>query len=207
MSNEEKTNVVEKSGLATAGLVLGIIGVCTSFMPLINNLSFVMGVLAIIFGILNLKKTKKGKVIASIILGILAIWITISSQQALSESLNNLSDDLDATFNDLDGSNTNDILANDVDIQIGTFTIEKGEYFDTTKLPVKVTNKSSEMKSFSITIEAVDNDGNRIDEGYIMVNDLKPNQSVEETTFTFESEDTVAKLKNATFNILKVSKY
>lgn len=176
-------------------------------MPLINNLSFVMGVLAIIFGILNLKKTKKGKVIASIILGILAIWITISSQQALSESLNNLSDDLDATFNDLDGSNTNDILANDVDIQIGTFTIEKGEYFDTTKLPVKVTNKSSEMKSFSITIEAVDNDGNRIDEGYIMVNDLKPNQSVEETTFTFESEDTVAKLKNATFNILKVSKY
>lgn len=207
MSNEEKTNVAEKSGLATAGLVLGIIGVCTSFIPIINNLSFVMGILAVIFGILNLKKTKKGKVIASIILGILAIWMTISSQQALSDSLNDLSNDLETTFNDLDGSNTNDILANDVDVQIGTFTIEKGDYYDSTKLPVKITNKSSEMKSFSITIEAVDADGNRIEEGYIMVNDLKPNQSVEETTFTFESDDTIAKLKTATFNVLKISKY
>lgn len=207
MSNEEKTNVVEKSGLATAGLVLGIIGVCTSFIPIINNLSFVMGILAVIFGILNLKKTKKGKVIACIILGILAIWMTISSQQALSDSLNDLSNDLETTFNDLDGSNTNDILANDVDVQIGTFTIEKGDYYDSTKLPVKITNKSSEMKSFSITIEAVDADGNRIEEGYIMVNDLKPNQSVEETTFTFESDDTITKLRTATFNVLKISKY
>lgn len=207
MSNEEKTNVVEKSGLATAGLVLGIIGVCTSFIPIINNLSFVMGILAVIFGILNLKKTKKGKVIACIILGILAIWMTISSQQALSDSLNDLSNDLETTFNDLDGSNTNDILANDVDVQIGTFTIEKGDYYDSTKLPVKITNKSSEMKSFSITIEAVDADGNRIEEGYIMVNDLKPTQSVEETTFTFESDDTITKLRTATFNVLKISKY
>ena len=29
----------KKSGLGTAGLVLGIIGVCTSFIPIINNLS------------------------------------------------------------------------------------------------------------------------------------------------------------------------
>lgn len=54
MSNEEKTNVVvEKNGLATAGMVLGIVGVCTSFIPIINNLSFIMGILAIIFGILS----------------------------------------------------------------------------------------------------------------------------------------------------------
>ena len=42
----------KKSGLSTAGLVLGIIGICTSFMPIINNLSFVMGVLAIVFGVI-----------------------------------------------------------------------------------------------------------------------------------------------------------
>lgn len=63
------------------------------------------------------------------------------------------------------------------------------------------------MKSFSITIEATDAEGNRIDEDYIMVNDLKSNQSIEEEIFTFETSDTVAKLKNATFSVLKVSKY
>ena len=27
----------QKSGLATAGLVLGIIGICISFIPIVNN--------------------------------------------------------------------------------------------------------------------------------------------------------------------------
>ena len=30
----------KKSGLATAGLVLGIIGICLSFIPIINNAAF-----------------------------------------------------------------------------------------------------------------------------------------------------------------------
>ena len=53
----EKTN---KSGLATAGLVLGIVGVCTSFIPIVNNISFIMGILSAIFGIISLvKKNRK----------------------------------------------------------------------------------------------------------------------------------------------------
>ena len=46
MSRENKEVMSKSSGFATAGLVLGIIGVCTSFIPIINNLSFVLGVLA-----------------------------------------------------------------------------------------------------------------------------------------------------------------
>lgn len=53
----EKTN---KSGLAIAGLVLGIVGVCTSFIPIVNNISFIMGILGAIFGIISLvKKNRK----------------------------------------------------------------------------------------------------------------------------------------------------
>lgn len=51
----------QKSGLCTAGLVLGIVGVCTSFIPIINNLSFFMGVIAIIFGLVSIKKQVKEK--------------------------------------------------------------------------------------------------------------------------------------------------
>ena len=64
MSREE----TQKSGLCTAGLVLGIIGVCTSFIPIINNLSFFLGVLAVIFGLVSIKRASKGKMIATIIL-------------------------------------------------------------------------------------------------------------------------------------------
>ena len=46
-SNEE----IKKSGFATAGLVLGIIGICTSFIPIVNNLSFVLGLIGILFGV------------------------------------------------------------------------------------------------------------------------------------------------------------
>ena len=85
-----------KSGLATAGLVLGIIGICTSFIPIINNVSFVLGLIGSIFSIVTLaKKTSKGKAIAGIILCILAIIITVNSQKALSDSLNEVSANLD----------------------------------------------------------------------------------------------------------------
>ena len=61
--------VVKKSGFGTTSLVLGIIGVCTSFLPIINNLSFVLGLIGAIFGIICLiKKASKGKAIAGVIL-------------------------------------------------------------------------------------------------------------------------------------------
>ena len=62
----------KKSGLSTAALVLGIIGICTSFIPIINNASFILGVLSAIFGIVSVcRKRGVGKGIAGIILGIL----------------------------------------------------------------------------------------------------------------------------------------
>lgn len=50
----------EKSGFGTASLVLGIIGICTSFIPIINNLSFVLGLMGLLF-ISSIKKLVKDK--------------------------------------------------------------------------------------------------------------------------------------------------
>ena len=145
----EKTN---KSGLATAGLVLGIVGVCTSFIPIVNNISFIMGILSAIFGIISLvKKTGKGKAITAIILGILAITIIINLQQELSNSIETVNKELDKAV----GNSTEEVLKNDVEVLLGSFEVEKGEYFTDTKLTVKVTNKMNEKKSFSINIEAI----------------------------------------------------
>ena len=201
MSNHGET---QKSSLCTAGLVLGIIGVCTSIIPIVNNVSFVMGVLAIIFGLVSIKKAGKGKMIATVILGIFAIAITLNSQKAVSDSLDALSEDLDTAS----GENTEQVLANDVDVALRNFEATTGEYGMTdTKLTVKVTNKTNETKSFNIQVEAVDTNGNRINQDYIYANNLTAGQSQDFDIFQFVSSDQIDAMKNATFKIVEAAMY
>ena len=202
MSRKEET---KNSGFATAGLVLGIIGACTSFIPIINNLSFILGILAIIFGIVALiKKSGRGKVIVSIILGIVAIAITLSAQKSVSDSLDNLSKDLDKVT----GNSTEEVLANDAEVTLGSLEVTKGDYGITnTKLVVTVKNKTSEKKSYNFHIEALDSNGSRIGEDYVYANDLNAGQSQNFEIFTYISSDKLDAMKNATFKIVEASAY
>ena len=174
MASHAETN---KTGFGTASLVLGIIGICTSFIPIINNLSFVMGILSVVFGIIAFaKKDSKGKVATSIILGILAVVITLNSQKALSDSLDAVSKELDKAT----GGSTEEILKNDVEVTLGKFEVVKGQYSTDTKLIVTVKNKTSETKSFTIQVEAVKTDGSRIKNDYVYANNLSAGQSQED---------------------------
>lgn len=201
MANNTET---QKSGLCTAGLVLGILGVCTSIIPIINNLSFLMGILAVIFGLVSIKKSSKGKMIATVILGILAIAITLNVQKATSDALNEVSANLDKAS----GNSTEAVLANDVNVELGTFEATEGTYGITeTKLPVKVTNKTNETKSFTIQVEATDSEGNRINQDYIYANNLTAGQSQNFDIFQYVESDKIDTMKNATFKIVEASVY
>ncbi len=206
MANHGET---KKSGIGTAGLVLGIIGICTSFIPVINNISFFLGILAVIFGIIAfVKQDSKGKTIITIIIGILAIVITLSAQKTLSDSLNEAIDTFNNEMDAMSGNKTEEILANNVDVNIGDFQATKGQYGMTdTKLKVNVKNKSSEAKSFSIQIEAVDSNGSRINQDTIYANNLNAGQSQDFEIFTYVSSDKLDEMKNATFKIVEVSMY
>lgn len=74
------------SGMAIAGLVLGIVAIVTSFLPIINNISFFIGILGAIFAIIGIVGTGKGKkrgrglAIAGLVVGILSIVIVLASQ-------------------------------------------------------------------------------------------------------------------------------
>ena len=195
----------KKSGFATAGLVLGIIGICTSFIPIVNNLSFVIGAIGVIFAVISLvKKASKGQAIAGVILCVLAIVITINSQKALSDSLNEVSANLDKAS----GASTEEVLANDANVELGKFEVTKDSYGMTdTKLTVKVTNKTTEKKSFNFHIEAVDATGARINEDYVYANDLAAGQSQSFDIFTYVSSDKLNSMKNATFKIIEASMY
>lgn len=70
-----KTEKNEGNGLAVAGLVLGIIAVVLNLIPF---LPYLLGILAIIFGGVGMRKEEKRKMaIASIVLGIVSILMKI----------------------------------------------------------------------------------------------------------------------------------
>ena len=198
----------KKSGFGTASLVLGIIAISTSFIIIVNNMSFVLGIIGAILGIVSLtKKASKGKAIWGIVLCILAIIITLNLQQSWSDSLDELSNSLNDYSNNMSCENTDTILQNDLDVQIGTFKATKSYGIYDTSLTVTVKNKSSEKKSFSIHIEAVNSNGERIDDDYVYANDLSAGQSQKFETFNLVSSDKVEALKKATFKIVDVSMY
>jgi hypothetical protein len=202
------TSVKKKSGFAVAGLVLGIIGVCTSFIPIVNNLSFILALIGILFGIVSLIQKASVKMsIVGIVVCILTIVFTVQAQEELSNSINDAIDDLNDSISTVNGENTEDILANYCNVTFGNFEVDEDGFFTDTNLNVNVENKSSEKKSFSIHIEAVDENGSRIDDDYIYVNDLNANQSQNFNAFTLVSSDKIDAMKTATFNVVEISMY
>ena len=83
-----------KSGLAIAGLVLGIVAVATSFLPIINNASFFIGLVGLVLGIIGLAQTRKGTksgtglAVAAIVLNVVACIAVLASQAFYSSAWN-----------------------------------------------------------------------------------------------------------------------
>lgn len=84
---------VPRSAMAIAGLVLGIIAALSSLIPIINNLSFVLAALGVIFSIVGLagcvrgSRIGKGMAIAALVLNIVAIILVFVSQGAYSAAI------------------------------------------------------------------------------------------------------------------------
>lgn len=72
--------------MAITGLVLGIVAIATSFLPIINNVSFFIGLVGIVLAIVGIVGTGKGKkkgrglAIAGLVIGILSAIIVLGSQ-------------------------------------------------------------------------------------------------------------------------------
>ncbi len=210
----------QKNGLAIAGLVLGIIGVCLFWIPIINWLAILLGLLALIFGIVALiMKSNKALSITSLILGLVAviasifvktIWTSavIGAGNAASDALNDAADTWNEATDNLSGNNTEQILSKYLDVTMGEFTVTDLSYgLVDTELAVTVKNKSDSQKSFTIQLEAIDSDGNRLETDTIYINDLNAGQSQNEKAFEWVSKDNLEALKTATFKVNSVSMY
>lgn len=196
----------KNSGFGIAGFVLSIISIVFCFIPYINVISYIMGFLALIFDIIALasKKSKNALPIASVILVIIAFLIASTMNSATTEAIKDTSEKIDK----IAGNSTEEVLKNDVEVTLGDLEVSTDEYgFTDSKMIVTIKNISNSKKSYSIHIEAVDNDGKRIDEGYVIVNDLGPGQSTTEKIFEYIEEEKLEAMKSATFKIVEASAY
>lgn len=218
MAKKQSSDKTERtSGLAIAGFIIAILAILGSWIPIVNNVSFFFAIISLVFGIIGLVAIKKGKrigqglAIATIILSVLTFVVVIGTQALFSKAVDDVGNSVSESFNDYDGTNTDKLLENNVNVTLGKFVHNPGaeadyDYDDTTELPVTIKNKASEKSSYSVKIEAVDSDGTRIAEDTVYVTDLKSGQSVSEKAFEYVESDNLKALKTANFKILEVTK-
>ena len=206
-----------KSGLAIAGFIIAILAIVGAWVPIFNNVSFFFAIVSLIFGIIGLVAIRKGKrvgqglAVATIILSVIAGIVVLATQSFYSKVAEDVGNSVTETVNDYDGTNTEKLLKNNVDVTLGAFVFSAGAeadytYDDTTELPVTIKNKSGEKSSFTVKIEAVDASGTRVAEDTVYVSDLNAGQSVAEKAFEYVESSKLEAVKAATFKILEVTK-
>lgn len=208
------------NALALTGMILGVVALLLCLIPIVNVFALFLGLLALIFGIIGLVKARDGRpgksmAIAAIILSVLAgigfgvsTALTVAAVDAVDQSVNDAADDIDEDLGRMDGSGTDDILATDLEVDLGTFEVAEDESgFVETRLPVTVTNTADEKFTYDIQVEAVDESGKRIADDLLITSDLGAGQAQDMDLFEFVEEDMVEALKTATFQIVEVSQY
>lgn len=200
MEKENKKN----GGLGIAALVLSIFAVLFCFIPYVNFISYVFGVIALIFSVVTLlnKKVKNGLAIAAIVLTVIAMFMASSMNKATDEAIESTSKELDK----ITGNATEEVLKNDVEVTLGKFKASKDEYgLIDSEMEVTIKNITSETKSYTFHIEAVSENGDRINDDYIYVNDLGAGQTTKEKIFEYTEDAKYEAMKKATFKIVEAS--
>lgn len=207
-----------------AGLVCGIVGVVFSFIMGASWVGLILGVIALTFGIIGLvKKEGGGKAIAatalggvsvviSIIVTIIAINVLNTAANIFTSGLNEASDIINNAVENYNNTSNSildyddDVLGTKVSVTLGAYQDAQDDTWSDKALPVTVTNISNETSSFSISVEALDANGDRIDEDTIYARDLAPGQSYTEETFDWSSVDEEV-LEKATFRVYRANAY
>ena len=216
----EKTKK-NSSGLGIAALVLGIIGMIFAFVPVINFISYILGLLALIFGIVSLaKNASKGQAIAGIVLGSLSLLIAYFmtlvfvsvlhitnfwEAKRVDEWINNIKEQTERIENG-DIYYKHD-MGDDVEVKFLNFYANTDKGYVDSKLIVKVKNITDTTKSFVIHIKAVDENNNRIKDDYIYANRLAAGESQNFEAFKNIDEDQIDDLREARYEVVDVNSY
>ena len=173
-SQEPQVMYVEgqRNGLAVAALVLGIIAIATAWIPFLNVVSMILAVIGIGLAIgAFIKARKSGRMVMTAIAAALSVFAIIGSMvvnSATVEAIDDAVTEIDEIFD----------ASDDVTVELGELTFDGFS----SEAAVTITNISDETGSFWVTIVAESADGTtQLGSTSVIVNDLKPGQTAQET--------------------------
>lgn len=97
----------ERKVLGILAIVFGGIALIGSWMPIINNLSFIIAILALILGIIGLfinKKRPKTLAIIGTVIAVVSMAIVLITQSMYANALNNVSKDVETAVSSANSS-------------------------------------------------------------------------------------------------------
>ena len=157
------------------------------------------------------KSAGKGALIGFITKIVLSIILIILYVVFAASLLRNISDDMESNVPVLGDAfkeeTTDKILEKYVDVSFGEFKVSSNGYYDETSLDATVTNISDKQYTFYITIEAVDENGDRLGTDIIFADRLNAGQSISMTAFEYIDKDKIDDFRNASFKVLDIQYY
>ena len=153
------------------------------------------------------KSAGKGALIGFITEIILSIVVVILYVVLTASLFQNIADESTTNMSSRGGIFNEENLEESVDVTFGEFKVSNNGYYSETSLEVTVRNQDEKQCSYHITIEAVDENGARIETDMIYADRLNSGQEIYLTAFEYVEQSKIEKFQNATFKILEIDKY
>lgn len=153
------------------------------------------------------KSAVKGAVVGFITKAVIAVVCTVVCITGMFSFIGNISDYVDGFVHSsifVDES-AEDILEKYADVAFGELKITDNGYYTETSLDVTITNKSDKRNTFFVTVEAIDENGVRLQTDVLCADRLDAGQSVLLTAFEFIDDDKIDKFRKASFKVLDIN--
>lgn len=191
------------SGFAIAGLVLGILAAVSSWIPVINNFSFILAAIGMIFAIVGVvgtvrgKKAGKGIAIAALVINLVAAGIVLAMQSAMSAAIDDATSGLvsteDVSVQQQEGTDT-DAGADPTDQQAYAIADVQmtGDDYSVTISGTFTNNSDAEVSYVQVSYRLLDAEGAQIGTAYANTNNLPAGGTWKFEAMGFEPLSSVA---------------
>ena len=196
-----------KSAASIVALALGIIALVTSFLPIINNLSFVLALVGAVFAVIGLvgvlrgKKGGRGFSIAAVIVNVLAIAIVLGTQSAYSSAIDEATK---GTISTEDGSSAAAASTSAESATADKYSIADeqmtGDDYTTTISGTFTNLTDSQLGYVSVSYNLFDADGNQLGTAYANTSNLDAGG-----TWKFEAVGMYDQAKIASYKLADVT--
>ena len=187
-----------KSISAIVALVVGILSLITSFLPIINNGSFILAIIGIILAIIGLvgtvrgKKSGKGIAIAALIISIVSCAVVLGTQSMYSAAIDEATDTtIDVSTTDQGAADTQGASS---EYEISGETLDDSNEYYAVMTVTFTNNSDEELSTISITYNLYDADGTQIGNAYASASNVAPGSS-----WAFEATSSVEPSEVASF--------